>query len=306
MRILIEYITPIIIIFIFFSSCKEKEENKKDAEDINSSNNAVLMNDSLVSIFSGYDFTNENYALVFENVAGGREGNYVNLSTKKGNFIVEKRMHFFIDSKFLLNNINNTWNFKKEGSFHDCWYDYFIYLTLDDSVISEMRVNFDCEELVVENFPYLFDSLKMINFIELADTVFKITYSFNDNKQEALNFWSNVEKDSLIVLKASNRPYWVDFDGKFKIKYLDYENKSSDEVKLFIEEKIKSSYFGENFILDFALKSSNQKKKFTEYWYYVICKRSLFEKFKVLEVISEWMEYNEFNNVIFRKKLPNH
>ncbi len=298
MRVLIKNILQIIIIVIIFSSCKE---NNNDSETIDSSNNTVLMNDSLVSIFSEYDFSNENYAFVIENVIGGREDYYVNQSTIKSNFMVEKRVHFFLDSKFLLDIIKKTWKFK-EGFRYECWYDYFIYLTLNDSVISEMRVNFDCEELTVNNSSYLFDSIKMTNFIGLADTVYKTSYSFKDNKQEALNFWSKVEQDSLIVLKSFNKPYWVDFDGKFRIKYLDYKNKSSDEVSLIVEEKIKSSYPGEDFILDFALKGSERKKNVTEYWYSVICKRSLFKKFNILDVTSEWVEYNEFNPIIYRKK----
>ena len=299
MRVLIKNILQIIIIFIIFSSCNE---NKNDSKNFNSSNNTVFINDSLASIFLEYDFSNENYALVIENVIGGREeGDYVNQSTIKRNFMLEKRVHFFLDSKFLLDIIKKTWRFKS-GSYSDCWYDYFIYLTLNDSVISEMRVNFDCEELIVNNSSYLFDSLKITSFIGLADTVYKTSYSFKDNKQEALNFWSEVEQDSLIVLKSFNKPYWVDFEGKFRIKYLDYKNKSSDEVSLIIEEKIKSSYPGEDFILDFALKGSERKKNVIEYWYSVVCKKSLFKKFKIFEVISEWDEYNEFNPVIYRKK----
>ena len=285
----------ILIISFFFHSCEDKEkENLIDPS----------LNDSM-KLFKDINFNDGKYSLVFVDVKGGISEYSDNDFTDSRNFIVDSRIYYVIESTSTLNKIKDSWNCSVTNEMSDCWYDYFIYLSSNDSIIYNMRVNFKCEELILNGKPFRFDSTYVTDFIDEAKPLYKIFYRFRNNKQQARDFWDKAEKDTLIILKSFSKPLWVNFDGKFKIKYLDNKNLEREEVIQHLKKIIEEKYPNEKFELDFALMGSGPENS-TEYWEYIICNKSLYNKFDLFEVNSEWIEFEDFNVEIYRKKIPNH
>lgn len=259
-------------------------------------------------IFKDYDFQSGEYALIFVDVTEHEESYFANKKERrkamKQTAFIDSKIHFIIDSISTLENIKETWTGEKANAMYFCWYDYFIYLTKNDSVISEMKVNFECNELIVDKQPFVFDSTNVTSFLNLADTVVKTDYRFRADKKKGKKNWRKVEADSSVVLKGLMKPFWVDFEGKFQIEYIDSTDVFGEPLKVLIEDKIKDAYPDENFKLKWASTSFGNKDEPNEFSYYVISNKTLYDKFKILQVDKEWEYYNNFGMTVFRRK-PN-
>jgi len=257
-------------------------------------------------IFKDYDFQSGEYALIFVDVTEPEEDYYANRQERskaiKQSAFIDSKVHFIIDSISTLLNIKDTWSGKKTYEMHECWYNYFIYLTKNDTVLSVMKINFECNELIVDNNAYVFDSANVIKFLGLADTIVKTDYRFYEDKGKAEKAWKNVETDSSVVLEFFMKPLWVDYEGKFKIEYIDSSNIFGEPLEILLKEKIKDEYPDENFKLKFSGLIGGMANEPNIFYYYIICNKSLYDKFKLFRIDKKWKFYDSFGMTVYRRK----
>lgn len=261
------------------------------------------------SIFKDFDFQSGEYALIFVDVTGEEQGVYSKnkRELRKSNkqiALIDSEVHFIIDSISTLKSIKESWFGKKNDVMYFCWYDYFIYLTKNDSVVSKMKVNFKCSELISDNQHYVFDSVNVTNFLGHADTVVKTLYRFGDNKRKALKYWRKIEADTSIVLRSLDKPLWVDFEGSFQIEYTDSSDALGVPINNLIEDKIQSKYPDEYFMLKWASTSVGKNDEPNTHVYDVICNKSLYDNFNLFKLFRQWGFYEEYRMVLYRRK-PN-
>lgn len=181
-------------------------------------------------IFRDYDFGEGKFSLVFLNVELLKEdeiavgdSNEIKAPTKPI-ISIDRRKHYILENKQDLNDIKDSWKGTRVDYMYMCWYDYFIYLLKDGEVISEMRANFECKELLVDGVPYEFDSTLITSVIPKGERLYKIELEF-DSIKEGRRFYNQTVTNPELLMRNYHRPAWVDYDGQFRVEYLDYEKK---------------------------------------------------------------------------------
>jgi hypothetical protein len=188
-------------------------------------------------IFDGYDFETGNYSLVFLNVELVEEEEIAveeSLETvDKSNLIeyIDYRQHYLIDSKLHLASIKNSWEGKPVDYQYMCWYDYFIYLLKDGEVISEMRANFECKELLVDKVPYEFDSTLVTSLLSQAEKISKIDVTYESIDEGRSHYQQSIRNPDLLMVNYY-RPNWIDFNGQFEVQFLDYDKTGNIEGRI--------------------------------------------------------------------------
>jgi len=84
-----------------------------------------------------------------------------------------------------------------------------------------MKVNFECNELIIDKKPFVFDSALISLHLNSADTLILTKYKFLNDKVLGLKMWEQISSDKSVVLKNFNKPSWIDFEGYFEIIYSD-------------------------------------------------------------------------------------
>lgn len=243
-------------------------------------------------IFDGYDFENENYALVFLNVELVEEEIAVEESLEtvdKSNPIeyIDNRHHYLIDSKLHLSSIKNSWEGKPVDYRYMCWYNYFIYLLKDGEVISEMRTNFECKELLVDKVPYEFDSTLVTSLLSQAEKISKIDVTYESIDEGRSHYKQSIRNPDLLMVNYY-RPSWIDYNGQFEVQFLDYDKTGNIERR--ISDLIEAAGLV-NFKLSWASSGYGHKDEPNDYWYRVFSNEQP-ETLSGLKVREDWIKFN--------------
>ncbi|MEQ8534377.1 MAG: hypothetical protein RIB86_21165, partial [Imperialibacter sp.] len=192
-----------------------------------------------VKVFDSYDFKEGNFSLIFLNVEPVDEDEIeVVAAEPRETFakseaaeFIDSRKHYIIDSRRHLNKIKKSWTAKPVDFMYMCWYNYFIYLLRDGEVVSEMRANFECKELLIDGAPFEFDSTLITSVLPQAQRVYKVEMTF-DSIENGRELYSRAKSQPSQLMINFYRPVWVAYDGQFRVEYLDYEKSGSATEKI--------------------------------------------------------------------------
>jgi len=279
----------ILILFVFLSSCFADQE-------LDSKLDKLKTKETLKEefIFKDYDFSDGTYTLFFIN------SDYNN-ADQKYQYI---RNNYIISSREFLQFIKSDFTGMEVDWIHRCGYDYNIYLTRNDSVLLDMRINFHCEHLSTSNYSnYTIDTLKVKKYLENGEQLFLSEFKFADNRSEALKIAKDINDDSLVVLKELFKPIWCSFEGYFTVIYETKDSKSQEEIGRLIKDSIQKKYPQS----DFSLKHSGSQSGGGEhalYYFDISCNENLFEGFNLFEIFKPWTKYDNYIYRVFRKEKP--
>jgi hypothetical protein len=94
----------------------------------------------------------------------------------------------------MLNQLKQEWVGKKVDFMHECWYDYFIYVTENDSIILKFDVNLECTELIFERAAYKIDPTIITKFLPEFKVLKKQDVKYK-KISEVIKLWESGLKD---------------------------------------------------------------------------------------------------------------
>jgi hypothetical protein len=98
--------------------------------------------------------------------------------------------NFQVTDVKMLNQLKQEWVGKKVNYMHNCWYDYFIYVTENDSIVLKFDVNLECKELIFKDAAYEIDPIIITKFL----TEFKVLKKQDviyKKISEVIKFWES-------------------------------------------------------------------------------------------------------------------
>jgi hypothetical protein len=245
-----------------------------------------------------FNFDNGNYAIYLIDCKEP-----LTLKVKTDSFndtIIDFRSddNFQVTDVKMLNQLKQEWVGKKVDYLHNCWYDYFIYVTENDSIVLKFEVNLDCKELIFKGNSYKIDPTIITKFLPEFKVLQKQNFVF-ENIDKGRDYWESILKNEKYVFKSLCKDDWLEFDGEF---YFHYSEKSRLEVSKVLNklnEQISLSYLGEKFELRYgsALANGNQ----IDYLIQVSCNKSLFDKFNLYPK-KEWYLFRDFSFDLYKLK----
>jgi len=248
-------------------------------------------------ILEEYDFGNGSYAIYLIDV-GEPELKWERDSI--GNlWEIDTTRHFYTNELDILNQIKNDWIGDTVSYMYECWYDYFIYLTKADSTILKMRVNLECEELLVDGFPYKITPTIITKFFPHFKRLKKRVFNCDDF-QDGRDFWKTVMIDKQFVLKDISKPKWIDFDGDFTFDYIDTLRQGLSLVQEQLQKEISEAYPNEDFKIKWGAFQYMERYGGDDYLFHLNCNRSLFNKFTLYEK-AEWKEFTDLKITLYWK-----
>ncbi len=203
---------------------------------------------------------------------------------------LDERLHYIVEDKQQLTEIANTWIGKPVDYQYLCWYDYFIYLLKDGEVVSEMRANFECKELLVDGAAYEFDSTLITAVFPKAERLYQFEIKF-DSLQSGRKRYAELAENNDLVMERFNRPLWMEFDGQFMVQYLQYKKKKQDVRKAIVDRFDPASKSGK-FQLTWSGTSLGRRKEPHDHTYRVYCNEDFANSFSGLPVKEEWKPFS--------------
>lgn len=205
--------------------------------------------------------------------------------------------HFYTNDLSVLNRIKIEWVGDTVEYINTCWYDYFIYLTKDDSTVLKMRVNLECEELIVEGFPYKINPTIVTKFFPELKRLKKRVFNCDDYT-DGRDFWKKVMIDKQFVLKDISKPNWIDYDGYFTFDYVDTLRQGLTPVKEQLKNEISYAYPNEDFKIEWGAVQYMERYGGDDYLFRLNCNRSLYDKFSLYEK-AEWTEFTDLKIILY-------
>ena len=230
---------------------------------------------TLEQIFKDIDFSNHRYSLYLIDVDLG-ENNILKRDSIGRLLEIDTKKHFYCDDTIILKQIQKEWIGETEGQMFDCWYDYFGYLTLDDSIVLNMRINLDCKEFLVNGKPYRIHPEMITKFFPKFKTLTRRNFKC-DNLQECRDYWASIQKDSLFVLKDISVPFWTKFNGYLSFIYTDTLQLRRYQVEELIRKEISFKHPLERFKIQ-SVDHFNDKGN-EIYNIKLLCNKSLYDHF---------------------------
>ena len=230
----------------------------------------IITNVKAYSPFEKYDFTNGEYKLL---------GVYSIGSDK--NSIVDSLREFYIEDVQILNRIKKEWTFDRRSPAYACGYHYDILLVKDGEVVESFSVNLNCDQIVTEKGSYFFKS-ELLSGLIGRNKKLRRQYNKFHNRDEGFKFIDSVSiKNEFIAYQANE---WLKYEGKFRFRYDSIEDYESFETFMnSISEKLKNEYED-----DFQIEGATISPTYFEFDVY--CCKTLYEKFKLFEITSQWKD----------------
>lgn len=198
----------------------------------------------------------------------------------------------------MLNQLKQEWVGKKVNYMHNCWYDYFIYVTENDSIILKFDVNLECKEIIFKDAAYEIDPTIITKFLPEFKVLKKQNFVF-ENIDKGRDYWESILKNEKYVFKSLCKEDWLEFDGEFYFHYTEKSRLEVSKVLNKLNEQISLSYLGEKFDLRYgsALANGNQ----IDYLIQISCNKSLFDKFNLYPK-NEWYLFRDFSFDLYKLK----
>ena len=102
--------------------------------------------------------------------------------------------NFQVTDVKMLNQLKQEWVGKKVDFMHECWYDYFIYVTENDSIILKFDVNLECKEIIFKDTAYEIDPTIITKFLPEFKVLKKQDVMYK-NITEVIKLWESGLKD---------------------------------------------------------------------------------------------------------------
>jgi hypothetical protein len=102
--------------------------------------------------------------------------------------------NFLVTDVKILNQLKQEWVGKKVNYMHNCWYDYFIYVTENDSIILKFDVNLECKEIIYKDVAYEIDPTIITKFLPEFKVLKKQDVIYK-NISDVIKLWESGLKD---------------------------------------------------------------------------------------------------------------
>jgi hypothetical protein len=185
-------------------------------------------------IFDQYDFNSGEYELF---------GVY--WSDFERNSLADSLGTFAITDTSLLNQIQSNWKLEPQSELR-CGYDYKLYLTKGDSLISTSFLNILCESIVVDGVGYQIGRDKIASLYGKTDSIETIRVVFYA-QDLAVDYLKGMRADSTVFVLDHGGYVWEKYIGYFEFTYTNTEIKDSKkalaEARAAIEKKYNSTDF---------------------------------------------------------------
>lgn len=208
--------------------------------------------------------------------------------------------NFQVTEVKILNQLKNEWVGKKVNYMHNCWYDYYIYVTENDLIVLKFDINLECTELMFKGDAYKIEPTIFTKFIPEFKVLQKQNFVFN-NIDEGKGFWDVVLKEDRYVFKSLSKEDWLEFEGEFAFNYTEKSRVNVSVLLDKLHEQISFTYPGEKFKLESGFAMSKKRGKLLEHTIQISCNKSLFDKFS-LSPKNEWYAYHDFSFNLYKVK----
>ncbi|PCJ67757.1 MAG: hypothetical protein COA58_01075 [Bacteroidetes bacterium] len=223
-------------------------------------------------MFKDYNFEQGGYSIL---------GTF---SRSDRNSLQDSLGEFYTDEIAILNQFKAEWTFSIPGKKFACGYHYRVFLCKNGSILKEIRINLNCNEIVSDEGYFYFDNDKLSMFYGKMNKPSKVTKQFKDILK------ARAYRDSILNIKRlimTPSPSWTTYEGEF---YFEYECEDSSTDCLFENTKrtlktldsiIRRTYPNETFELQ-EMGGSLMTIRVQ-----VQCNKSLSDKFKLFNRGSE-------------------
>ncbi len=249
-------------------------------------------------VLDSYDFNDDLYTLfvidvgepdlMWERDSGG---NLLEYNTTK---------HYYTADSTILNRIKKTLIGDRVEYYYECGYDYFVYLTENDSIILEMRINLECGELLVQGEPFKIDPEIVTKVLPQMDDLKKRVFKCDDF-QDGRDFWDEVILDNRFVLKELTKPKWVDYEGDFMFFYLDTLKRDVNVVKDAVSQDVSAAYPNEDFSISLGWHQFIERFNGEHYSFHVSSSENFYKRFDLFEK-EAWNEYSDLRITTYWKQ----
>ena len=185
-------------------------------------------------VYDNYDFNSGEYELF---------GAY--WSDFQRNSLADSIGTFAITDTTLLNQIQFNWKLKAKPALR-CGYDYKLYLTKGDSVISTSFLNILCESIIVDGVGYELKRDKIANLYGKTDSIETIRVVFYA-QDLAVDYLEGMRADSTVFVLDNGGYVWEKYIGYFEFTCTNSELSGSEkalaEARAAIEKKYNSTDF---------------------------------------------------------------
>lgn len=152
---------------------------------------------------------------------------------------------FLIDEDSTISKLQTSWIGEKTNEIFFCWYDYFLFVVLDNEIVNEVHINEDCKQAsfkqdVFKYFTPIGNNLKKDKTVTVAGIEFN---SITTGRQ----FYKDIQHDSMIFIQPDANDKWTIYDGQVTLY-----TKHGDEAKIqaIITEDIQSQFPDELFEIE--------------------------------------------------------
>lgn len=94
----------------------------------------------------------------------------------------------------MLNQLKKEWKGNRVNYKYNCWYDYFIYVVENDSVILKFEVNLKCSELIFKGTPYKINPTMITKYLPKFKVLNKQDATYK-NISKAIKIWESRLKE---------------------------------------------------------------------------------------------------------------
>lgn len=240
--------------------------------------NVNSFSQTLEQIFKDYDFSNHRYSLYLIDSRFDLDFHKTWERDSLGRLLeFENRQFYYCDDITTLKEIKSEWIAIPDGPMNECGYDFNIYLTIDDSIVSQMWVNLDCKELIIKgDNSYTINPEMITKFYPKFKNLKRRKFTC-DNLHECRDYWESIQKDSLFVLKDISGPFWTKYNG-----YLSFSYASNHQLKQYqVEELVVSEISSKHPFEKFRIQSVDhfEDKGSEIYNIKLLCNKSLYDQF---------------------------
>ena len=235
-------------------------------------------------IFNDYDFNSGDYELF---------GVY--WSDFERNSLADSIGNFSIKDTVLLNQLKTNWKLSPYPE-KKCGYDYKLYLTNGDSVVSTSFLNIHCESLLMDGVGYSFEREKLVKLYGKTDSIETIRVVFY-SQEMAVDYLKSMRDDPAIFVLDNGGYIWEKYIGFFETTYTNEKVTSSiqalAEAKKEISEKYRTS--------DFQLESVGSNVSAGTYKIRVYCEAEFLEDFKLYPIYKGYSYIINYSMTGFKR-----
>ncbi|MBN2611517.1 MAG: hypothetical protein JXB00_08170 [Bacteroidales bacterium] len=210
---------------------------------------------------------------------------------------IDMKLNYYADTPDLLKKVKETFTSDSTSWHCFCGWDIEIYVVKMDTLYSEDKYVFCCNELFTG---HIIDSLKVAKLLNQLDTVEVVTMEYNSLEKARKHYFISLRNPEFADI-LTYKPLWINYDGYFQFSLITnylHDGFNFGKMKL---DSVK--------VNDYKIYGGTHKYIADKYSHIlnVYCKHDSFLEFKKKFSDISWIPFNEIDTYILKmhwKRLP--